>query len=61
MAIVRLDSMMTSMIDIFRDMITIYHDYQRSQNEEEFQVENEEITVLPGKLDEVNSVTKENS
>lgn len=42
MTIVRLDLIMTSMIDSFNEMITGYHDQQSAQNERENQFENGE-------------------
>lgn len=61
MAIVRLGSKMTSMIEKLKDMITGYNDYERFQNKSEVQVENEEVTVMHGELDQVDYRTMENA
>lgn len=55
--LVRLNSIITSMIGSFKDMLLGFHDHQRSQIEREVQVRSKKIAVLPGQLDEVNSGT----
>lgn len=61
MGSVSLGSIMTYMIESFKDVITANHYFNRSQYENEVQVENKDIAVLPGELDQLNSVTKENA